>query len=160
MKKWALILVVLLLAPAAAYSQEKPIIVVQPFSTAKDVTWPYDVKVMQAQTVAEFKVLLGKDFEIMAEAPADPKGSVYTLDTQITGWRAGNAATRMIVGFGAGRESADIQYLVTDATGKKVLEKKDTIRTNFYAQMAGSSGTLAHPFALKIADRIKDAKLK
>lgn len=160
MKKWALILLVLLLAPAAAYSQDKPIIVVQPFTLAKDVTWPYDVKVMQAQTVAEFKVELGKDFEIMAEAPADPKGSVYTLNTQVTGWRKGNAATRIIVGFGAGRESADIVYQVTDATGKKVLDKKDTIRTNFTSQGAGSSGTLTHPFALKIAERIKDAKLK
>jgi hypothetical protein len=160
MKKWALILVVLMLVPAAAYSEDKPIIVVQPFTLAKDVTWPYDVKVMQAQTVAEFKVELGKNFEIMAEAPVDPKVSVYSLDTQVTGWRKGNAATRMIVGFGAGRESADIQYSLTDATGKKVLDKKDTVRTNFYAQMAGSSGTLTHPFAIKIAERIKDAKLK
>lgn len=167
MTKWALVLLVLMLAPAAAnsqekpnvVSQEKPIIVVQPFTMAKDVTWPYDVKVMQAQTVAEFRVLLGKDFEIVAELPADAKGTVYTLDSQIAGWRAGNAATRIIVGFGAGRESADIVYSLTDATGKKVLDKKDTIRTNFYNQMAGSSGTLAHPFALKIAQRIKDAKI-
>lgn len=160
MKRWVLVLVVLMLMPAAGFSQEKPTIVVNPFTMAKDVTWPYDVKVMQAQTVAEFKVLLGKDFEIVAEAPAEAKGSVYTLDTQIAGWRAGNAATRIIIGLGAGRESADIVYWVTDPTGKKVVDKKDTIRTNFYNQMAGSSGTLAHPFALKIADRIKNAKLK
>ncbi len=66
----------------------------------------------------------------------------------------------MIVGFGAGRESADITYQVTDSTGTKVVDKKDTVRTNFYSQGAGSNGTLAHPFAQKIAERIKDAKLK
>lgn len=159
MKRWALILVVLMLAPAAAYSQEKPTIVVNPFTMGPDVTWPYDVKVMQAQTVAEFKVLLGKDFDITAEPPAEPKGTVFTLDTQIVAWRAGNVATRLIIGFGAGRESADITYQLTDASGMKVLDKKDTVRTNFYAQTA-STGTLAHPFAQKISQRIKDAKLK
>jgi hypothetical protein len=34
------------------------------------------------------------------------------------------------------------------------------VRTNFYSQGAGSVGTLAHPIADKIADRIKEAKLK
>jgi len=49
---------------------------------------------------------------------------------------------------------------VTDSSGQKLLEQKDTIRTNFYSQGAGSSGTLAHPIAQKLAERIKDAKLK
>jgi hypothetical protein len=49
---------------------------------------------------------------------------------------------------------------VSDSSAKKVLERKETIRTNFYSQGAGSSGTLAHPIALKVADRIKEAKLK
>ena len=62
--------------------------------------------------------------------------------------------------MGSGREASDIQYRVTDTAGKNVVERKDTIRTNFYSQGAGSTGTLAHPIAQKIADRIKDAKLK
>ena len=115
---------------------------------------------MQAQTVAEFKVTLGKDFDIVPDVPTPSPSKVYTLETQITAWHAGNAAKRIVVGLGSGRESADIEYRVTDGSGKKVLERKDTIRTNFYSQGAGSSGTLAHPFAEKIADRIKDAKLK
>jgi hypothetical protein len=160
MKKWLLVLVALALAPVAAYSQGKPVLVVQPFTTATDVAWPYDVKVMQAQTVAEFKVTLGKDFDIVADPPASPQGNVYTLETQITAWHSGSAATRIIVGFGSGRESADIRYQVSDGSGKKVLERQDRIRTNFYSQGAGSSGTLAHPFAQKIAERIKNAKLK
>ncbi len=147
--------------PALAFaSQAKPTIVVNTFTAASDVVWPYDMKVMQAQTVAEFKVKLGKDFEIVAEAPATPQGTVYTLDVNIAGWRKGNAAKRLIVGLGSGRESADIHYRLTDNSGKTVLDRRDTVRTNFYSQGAGSVGTLVHPLAEKMADRIKDAKLK
>jgi Domain of unknown function (DUF4410) len=160
MKKWLLLVVGLAISPVVTSAQDKPTIVVNVFTAAPDVVWPYDMKVMQAQSVAEFKVTLGKDFDIVAEPPASPRGNVYTLDAEITGWRAGNAAKRLIVGLGSGRESADIQYRVTDQSGKKVVDRKDTIRTNFYSQGAGSSGTLAHPFAQKIAERIKDAKLK
>jgi hypothetical protein len=62
--------------------------------------------------------------------------------------------------LGSGREASDVEYVLTDGSGKKVLERKDTVRTNFYSQTAGSTGTLAHPIAQKIADRIKGAKLK
>jgi hypothetical protein len=104
--------------------------------------------------------MLGKAFDIVTEAPATPQGSIYTLDAEITAWRPGNAAKRLIVGLGSGREASDIQYRVTDGSGNKVLDRTETIRTNFYSQAAGSSGTLAHPIAQKIADGIKDAKLK
>jgi hypothetical protein len=154
------LIVGLALSPAVLSSQEKPVIVVRVFTTAAGVVWPYDMKMMQAQVVAEFKVALGKDFDLVAETPTTPNGTVYTLDAEITAWRPGNAAKRLIVGLGSGRESADIQYRITDGSGKKVLERKDTIRTTFYSQGAGSTGTLAHPFAEKIAERIKDAKLK
>jgi len=118
------------------------------------------MKQMQAQLVAEFNVMLGKDFDIVAEVPNASQGAVYTLAAEITSWRPGNAAKRMLVGLGSGREGTDIQYRVTDGSSKQVLERKDTIRTNFYSQAAGSTGTLAHPIAQKIADRIRDAKLK
>jgi hypothetical protein len=159
MKKYLLLVLGMALSPVAMFSQEKPVIVVQVFTAASDVVLPYDLKLLQTQTVAEFKVELGKDFDIVTEAPATPQRRVYTLNTQITGWHPGNAAKRLLVGLGSGRESADIEYRITDGS-KKVLEHKDTIRTTFYSQGAGSTGTLAHPFAVKIAERIKDAKLK
>jgi hypothetical protein len=59
---------------------------------------------------------------------------VYTVDGQVTGWRPGNAAKRLIVGLGSGRESTDLKYQVADAAGKKFVDTKDTIRTNFYSQ--------------------------
>jgi hypothetical protein len=151
----------MILSPTALFSQGKPLIIVKVFTTASSITLPYDMKQMQAQLVAEFKVLLGKEFDIVAQDPTTPQGTIYTLDAEITDWHPGNAAKRVLVGLGSGREATDIQYRLTDGSGKKVvLERKDTIRTDFFSQGAGSTGTLAHPIAEKIADRIKDAKLK
>ena len=160
MKNRLLLVIGLALPVVTLSSQAKPVLVVNPFTSGTEVVWPYDMKVMQAQTVAEFKVMLGKDFDIVAEAPTTPPGSVYTLDVAITGWRQGNAAKRLFVGMGSGREAADIHYRITDGAGKKVLEQKDTVRTNFYSQAAGSVGTLAHPLSQKMADRIQQTKLK
>ena len=160
MKKSLLLVAGLALSTISLSSQGKPVIVVQPFTAAAGVELPYDLKQLQPQLVAEFRVELGKEFEFVADAPANPAGSVYTLGAEITGWRAGNVAKRLVVGLGSGREASDIAYWVSDGSGKKVLEKKDTVRTNFYAQGTGSTGTLAHPIAQKIADRIEEAKLK
>jgi hypothetical protein len=160
MKKWLLALVAMALAPVAVSAQQKPVIVVQVFTAASDVVWPYDMKLMQAQTVAEFKVALGKDFDIVADAPTLPQGKVYTLDVEVAAWR-GNDVKRLLVGrWGSGREAADISYRVTDESGKKVLERKETIRTNFVSQGAGSTERIAHPFAEAFAERIKAVKLK
>jgi hypothetical protein len=159
MKKCLLLAIGLALSSIALSSQGKSVIVVQAFTTTPGVALPYDLKQLQTQLVAEFKVLL-KDFDIVAEAPTTPQSTVYTLDAEITGWRPGNAAKRFLVGMGSGREATDVQYRVTDGSGKEVLQRKDTIRTNFYSQGAGSTGTLGHPIALKIAERIKDARLK
>jgi hypothetical protein len=158
MKKYVALVAGLVLFSAVLSAQSKSIIVVQPFTAAPDVELPYDLKLMQAQLVPEFRVMLGKQFEVVAEAPVSAAVPVYTLDGEITGWRAGNAAKRLLVGMGSGRESSDIRYSLTDASGKKLIERTDTVRTNFFSQQAGSTGTLAHPIAQKIADRIKDAK--
>ena len=160
MKRCLLFAIGLALSAVALSSQGKPVIVVKAFTTASGVELPYDMKLMQTQLVPEFKVMLGKEFEIVTEPPTTLQATVYTLDAEITSWRPGNAAKRLVVGLGSGRESSDIQFRVTDSSGKKVLEREETIRTNFYSQGAGSSGTLAHPIAQKIADRIKDAKLQ
>jgi hypothetical protein len=141
------------------YAQDKPAIVVNSFTAASDVAWPYDFKQMQTQTVAELKAKLGTRFDIDTELPVNP-GKAYILDGEITGWRPGNAAKRLLVGMGSGRESADIHFWLTDSAGKKVLDRKETIRAEFWGNAyAGSVGQLAHPFANKIAGRIRDAKL-
>jgi hypothetical protein len=124
------------------------------------VELPYDVKQLQAGLVADLRVQIGKEFEVVSEAPTGRETPVYTLIGEITGWRPGNAAKRIFVGLGSGREASDIHYRVADNSGQNVIDRTDTIRTNFYSQGAGSVGTLVHPIAQKIAERIKDAKLK
>ena len=160
MKRHVLLLLTLTIAPLAVSAQTKPVLTVQAFTTAPDVTLPYDMKLLQTQMVAELTVMLGKEFQVVAESPSTATGSLYSLNGEITSWRPGNAAKRLLVGLGSGREALDLQYRVSDASGKQVVGSKDTIRTNFYSQGAGSTGTLAHPIAQKIADRIKGAKLK
>ena len=160
MKRWLLVVFALVTAIANPSSQGKRVIVVNAFTLADGVQLPYDMKQLQAGLVADLKVQIGKEFEIVAEAPSASQGMVYTLSGEVTGWRPGNAAKRIIIGMGSGREASDIHYRVVDGSGQSVVDQTDTIRTNFYSQSAGSVGTLVHPIAQKIADRIKDAKLK
>ena len=160
MKNCLLGLLFVAVSTVGVASQSKPLIVVQPFTTARGVELPYDLKVMHAQLVAELKVMLGRQFDVVPEAPASPTDRVYTLEGEITGWRPGNAAKRILVGLGSGREASDMAYRLSDGSGRRVLDQTDTIRTNFYSQAAGSTGTLTHPIAQKIAERIKDARLK
>jgi len=147
--------------PALPESTKNSIIVVNTFTAAANIAWPYDMKELQRQTVAEMKAKLGTQYDVMAEVPATPPEHVYTLNGEVVAWRPGNAAKRFLVGFGSGREAADLHYWITDQTGKNVLDKKDTIRAEFWGNaFAGSVGQLAHPFADKISNRIRDAKLQ
>ena len=77
MKKHSiLLLLVALLVAVTGYAQEKPIIVVHAFTTAPDVAWPYDMKQMQAQTVAEMKAKLIKRFDVVDTVPANKTAKV------------------------------------------------------------------------------------
>jgi hypothetical protein len=144
---------------ATAVAAKTPL-VLNTFTVAPDVAWPYDMKQMQTLTLAELKAKLGNRFEVTTERPTEA-AHLYTIDGEIVAWRAGNAAKRVLVGMGSGREAADIHYWVSDEAGQKVFEHRDTIRAEFWSSnFAGSVGQLAHPFADKIAHRISDAKLK
>jgi hypothetical protein len=160
-------LVVVVASPAAqekvlaATATTKAVIVVSPFTTTKEVAWPYDMKDLQRQTVAEMTAKAGAEYDVSADAPQSSQGHVYTLSGEVVSWHPGNRAKRMLVGMGSGRETADIHYWLTDENGKKVFDNKDTIRAEFWGNAyAGSVGELAHPFADKISGRIKNAKLK
>lgn len=143
----------------SARAQEKPALVVNPSTLAAGVNWPYDMKQLQAQTVTELKIKDGLYFDVLTDAPAS-QSRTYTLDGEIVEWHAGNRATRLMIGMGSGRETAKIHYWLTDQDGKKVFEHTDTIRQAFWGgAYANSVGQLAQPFADKIAERLKDAKL-
>ena len=159
MTRVGILALLMLSAPVLAQAQSKPTLVVQPFQTAPDVALPYDLNLLQTQLVAELKAMLGRELDVVSSAPDAAAGKVYTLSGEITSWRAGNAAKRLLVGLGSGREAMDLVYKVSDAD-RPVFERKDTIRTNFYSQGSGSTGTLAHPIAQKISDRVKNARLR
>jgi hypothetical protein len=149
--------VVLGFMPARA--QEKPALVVNPFTLTSGVNWPYDMKQLQAQTITELKVKDSSYFDVLADAPTN-QSRIYTLEGEVMEWHAGNRATRMMVGMGSGRETAKIHYWLMGKGGEKVFEHTDTIRQAFWGNAyANSVGQLAQPFADKIADRLKDAKL-
>ena len=137
-----------------------PVVIVREFSVSEKTSWPYDLKQLQTQTVAELKGKSKERVDVLSDAPATPRVHTYTLQGEIVSWRSGNAAKRWVVGMGSGREAADIRYWVTDEEGKKLFEHKDTIRAEFWGNAyAGSVGQLAHPFASKIAARLTEAKV-
>ena len=154
----ALVLVFSCALPSSA--QDKPTIVVQPFTMASGVSWPYDMKTLEMQTTAELRNQDAKKYNIVAEAPATST-SYLSLRVEVLEWHPGNAAKRYLVGMGTGRETAKIRFELTDQSGKQVFEHEDTVRTEFYASPYSSSvGQLAHPLADKIGHRIAEAKIE
>lgn len=134
-------------------------VIVREFTVSEKTSWPYELKQLQSQTVAELKAK-ADNVDVLVGPPATPRTHTYMLDGEIVSWRSGNAAKRWVVGMGSGREAAEIHYWLTDDQGKRVFEHKDTIRAEFWGNAyAGSVGQLAHPFASKIAARLSQTKL-
>ena len=153
------VLTVLVLASSiAAHAQSKPVLLVNQFTLAPGVKCPYDLKILQLQTVLELRTKESKRFEVVPDPP-NTGTPAYTLQGEILEWQPGDMATRLLVGMGAGREMAKIHYWITDAEGKKRLEYTDIIRTslndNVYEK---STGHLARPFAVKIEKRLSGNK--
>jgi uncharacterized protein DUF4410 len=145
---------------AASDIESRAVVVVQEFSVSEKTGWPYDVKQLQSQTVAELRAKSVDKFDVLVGAPATPRTHTYILAGEIVSWHPGNRAKRMMIGMGSGRETADIHYWLTDEQGKRVFDHKDTIRAEFWGNAyAGSVGELAHPFASKISARLTETKL-
>ena len=142
-------------------TQEKPAIIVEAFSAASSVPWPYDMKLLQTETMAELKAKEGQKFNVSRETATEGSAPFYRLQGEVVEWHPGNRAKRMMVGMGSGREEAKIHYWLVSRTGMKVFEHTDVIRAEFWGNAyAGSVGELAHPFADKIAKRLGEAKLE
>jgi len=160
MKKPLVATIALVACSPIAWSQEKPCIVVQSFTTAPNASWPYDTRQMAAQTAAELQAKLGKTFTVGTEASAECQ-KIYSLGGEIVEWHPGNRAKRMLVGMGSGRETAKIHFWLDAPSSKRVFDHADTIRAEFWGNAyAGSIGELAHPLASKVADRLNHAKLE
>jgi hypothetical protein len=150
-----------LVASANGAQEGKPTLIVETFLIATGVVWPYDMNQLKAQTVTELVTKDGQYFAVLPDPPKEANGALYKLQGEILEWHAGNRAKRMLVGVGSGRETAKIHYWLTDASsGKRVFDHTDTIRQAFWGNAyANSVGQLAQPFADKIAERLKEAKL-
>jgi len=159
MRKIVLTGFLMALFSSSAFAQGKPSLVVHPFTVASRANWPYDMNQLVLQTITQLKIKDGAYFEVAAQA-TESGARAYDLNGEILEWHAGNKATRMFVGVGTGRETAKIRYWLTDKDGKKVFEHTDTIRQAFWGNAyAESVGQLAQPFADKIAERLREAKL-
>jgi hypothetical protein len=142
-------LCILALATLPAFTQAQAQVVVQEFKSKVD--FPYDLKQLQTQTVVELK---------KRNIPTADANGAYSLEGEILEWHAGNRATRLIVGFGSGRETAKIHFWLTDRNGKKVFEHTDTIRQSVWGGgYTPSAGQLVQPFAVKIAERVAESKV-
>jgi hypothetical protein len=161
---WKPIMPVMLLAAlglAPASAQEKPAIVVHAFKLAADVTFPYDMNQLRSQAIA---MLNDKDGTLFDAVPEPPTGrvQVYVLDGEVQEWHKGNVAERLLIAAGsvAGRENAKIHYWLTDKDGRKIYENTDVIRQGFMKNVHEKNvGTLNTPFAEKLTERLKEAKL-
>jgi hypothetical protein len=136
------------------------VILVEPFAV-KDPAWPYDSGELHLHTVQILKAKdpVRKRFEIIGDS-SEAAAPSYTLSGEVLAWQAGNRATRLVIGLGAGRESADIRFWLTDVKGTRLLDRRETIRAQYVGNaLAGSVGELAEPFASKIADRLENVRL-
>ena len=124
-----------------------PLVSVRVFKASVD--FPYDFDQLQIQTIVELK---------KRGVPAGNAEGTYALEGEVIEWKAGNRATRMLVGMGAGRESAKIRFWLVDQKGTKIYDRTDTIRQSFWGGGAApSAGQLVQPFAIKIAERVAES---
>jgi hypothetical protein len=148
-----------LAATASAPANGKPLLVVAAFRA--DCPWPYPPAQLQQQTVAELQSKDQLRFNVLAATGPAAVPGAYELQGEILAWHAGNRAVRLMVGLGAGRETAKIRYWLLSPGGRRLFQRTDTIRAAYWNNAyAGSSGQLAQPFADKIAARLRKLKLK
>lgn len=160
-KRMMLVASVAALALVPAWAQDKPVVVIHAFAVASGVTFPYKMDELQTKAIAMLKDKDGALFDALSAAPTVP-ACVYTLDGEVLEWHKGNTAERMLIAMGsvAGRENAKIHYWLTDKDGKKIYENTDTIRQGFMKNVHEKNvGMLGTPFAEKLTERLKEAKL-
>ncbi len=89
MAKRAILLSILAFAAVPLSAQAKPSLVVDTFTQANGLNWPYEMKQMQLQTVTELKIKDGATFEVVAEIPKGNAGKAYILDGEVLEWHPG-----------------------------------------------------------------------
>ena len=153
-------LLVIGLALSGLTSQSKRVLVIEPFTVAAGVELPYDMKQLQAGLVADLRVQIGKEFEVVGEVPAAPKPGLHA-DRRVHGMAPRQCRKTTPCRYGLWSRSSDLHYRVVKTSGQNVVDQTDTIRTEFLrSECRLGRNLLVDPIAQKIAGRITEAKLQ
>jgi hypothetical protein len=136
------------------------------------VILPFESAVKGAPTVPEqvraAVILYLKDEGLFSavltpeEAMSRDKATLVEISGKLVEFKAGNMATRMIVGLGAGRASATFDFAIKDlSTGQNVWEKQVKKKASFFANAASSASQrqdLPEGLAKDLIKELKKAK--
>src|SRR5690348_1888623 len=67
----------------ASQIESRPVVIVQEFSVSQKTGWPYDVKQLQSETVAELRAKSPDKFDVLVGTPETARIHTYTLDGEI-----------------------------------------------------------------------------
>jgi hypothetical protein len=91
---------------------------------------------------------------------ADPNAAdegVLLISGRITDFKAGNAAARLMVGFGAGAQKIEAECILTDKKTGKILGKQTIVDRKFAGVAGGDEVKGIHDFAEKVLVFIKSS---
>jgi hypothetical protein len=149
-------------AHAKSVDLSKPIMVKSFTANVKGAAGlPEAVRGAVVQTMKDdgaFKSVLKE--EEAKDAPAD-----YILEGQLVNFEAGNAAKRLMVGFGSGRSHAIFDFVVKEAsTGQVVWQKSIKQTASFWFNGTTSSAAeraeLPDGLAKKLVEELKKSRAK
>jgi hypothetical protein len=103
-------------------------VVVREFSVAATAAWPYDVKQLRTQTIAELTSKVSGQAEVVVEPPVSAPARLYTLEGEILAWRSGNAAKRILVGMGSASQfdhhtAKMVRYCGNNSEGEDLCQR-------------------------------------
>ena len=147
-------------AAVSVSSQVKRVIVVQPFTLAAGVELPYDMKLLQPQLVADARVQIGKEFDVVAEPPANPQGSVYTLDGEITGGVPATPLNALSLAWALVERPATCIFVSLTKPARRSPMHRTRSVPIFTRRVLAPLGRSRIPIAQKMAQRIEEAKPK
>jgi len=133
------------------------------FTAKAGVDWPYDFKQLQTQMVDKVSKKLDGKVTVTADAPASG-GAVDTVDGQITRMYQANDLDGHSGGVSSNTEVITVHYWVTDAGGKKVVDKTRTYNSGSTGSFSDAEihtpGPMANDLEGDVAAGVKSALSK
>lgn len=142
-----------LLSSTLAFAQADPskTLVIMPFESSAE-TKPGFLDQSRTSVAAFLKE--NKLFADVQTADA-AKGDAMTLSAKLVEFKAGNMATRVMVGMGSGRASAAYDFTLRDAAGKVVWMKTIKEKASVWSNNASSTAQ-----RLELPEKIAGALVK